>query len=93
VILEYFTPLARIPGQKLTWLATLRAMYRVFVNQKYNNIKQLHEKYGPIIRLGTNMISVSSAEAVRTVYMSYRFPKGPDYSAFHFLGPNILSTQ
>jgi hypothetical protein len=92
VILEYFTPLARLPGQKLTWLATLRVIYRMFVNPN-SNIKQLHKKYGPIIRLGTNMISISSAEAVRTVYMSYRFPKGPDYSAFHFLGPNIFSTQ
>lgn len=66
----YVTPLRDIPGPllaKFTRLWLLRAIY----TRKYHEINsQLHQKYGPIVRLAPNEYSIDDPEAASIIYRS-----------------------
>jgi benzoate 4-monooxygenase len=52
-----------------------------------------NEKYGPVARMGANIVSVVDPNALRIIYGSYNMPKGSVYSAFNWFGENIFSTR
>ncbi|KAL9593425.1 MAG: hypothetical protein Q9179_005887 [Wetmoreana sp. 5 TL-2023] len=64
-----FSPLARIPSPN--FLSTISP---IWINRKRQASKEtrtifaLHQKYGPVIRLAPNEISVNSLEGLRTIY-------------------------
>lgn len=67
---RYFHGLSNIPGPFLASITSLwkwdivRREKMPFVNT------QLHEKHGPLVRIGPNHISASSAESIQVVYRS-----------------------
>jgi cytochrome P450 len=93
IVKEYFTPLAKIPGVKPSWFNLLRIYYISLFKPESTLIHQLHQRYGPIVRMGPKRVCVSSPDLVRRVYASYRFPKSPLYEPFDFYGENIFSTR
>ncbi|RKP05695.1 hypothetical protein THASP1DRAFT_32463 [Thamnocephalis sphaerospora] len=90
---EYFTPLAKLPGPRPSWLANLVIRYNILFRPDKGMPNNLHKRYGPIFRTGSQVVNISCPDMIRTVYMSYRFPKGPNYNAFKFHGDNIFATQ
>ena len=70
VVLLYlrYQRLSSVPGP---WLASFTDLWRAY-SQKYYNITdvllQLHKKYGSLVRIGPNTVSVSDAHAVSTIY-------------------------
>ncbi|GIZ49862.1 hypothetical protein CKM354_001288000 [Cercospora kikuchii] len=42
---------------------------------------EVHEKYGPVVRIGPNSLAFASAQAVQDIYSTARnYPKSPSYS-------------
>lgn len=74
------SPLAKIPSPNFlstissTWIDRKRRS-----NTETRTIFALHEKYGPIVRLSPNEISVNSLDGLRTIYYG-GFEKHPWYS-------------
>lgn len=64
----YFHPLRDYPGPKLA-AATRLPWYRALLGGQISYwTKQLHDQYGPVVRLAPNEISYTTAEAWKDIY-------------------------
>lgn len=89
----FFSPLSKIPNAHFSvpilplWIRSKRK-----TGPAVRTLFALHEKHGPVVRLGPNEISINSAEALRTVYIG-GFEKQRWYlDAFVNYGtPNLVS--
>lgn len=93
----YLHPLSRIPGPKLAALTLFyEAWYNLFAHDGrfVFHAEELHKKYGPIVRIAPNEVSVSDPEFYNKVhYVGSAFEKDPaTYDAFGF-GDSIFSTR
>lgn len=57
-------------------------------------LRQAHEKYGDVVRVGPNDLSFKSGEAVSTIYKAGRsLPKTGFYDGFTAFNPNLFGTK
>ncbi|KAI5239920.1 putative P450 monooxygenase [Aureobasidium subglaciale] len=70
IIIEplYLNPKSRIPGPTSFALTKWRLAWEDFKGSRTRTIHALHEKYGPIVRIGPDEIHCNSLEALRTIY-------------------------
>lgn len=90
----YFHPLRNFPGPKL-WIAfpIIRSLTMVGGQLDYT-MKDLHDKYGDVVRFNSNDLSFISAQAWKDIYGfgHAELPKHfPHFSGFN--GQNILSAK
>ncbi|KAF2808737.1 oxoglutarate/iron-dependent oxygenase [Mytilinidion resinicola] len=66
----YFHPLANIPGPKLAAVTWLYEFYYDIIKggQGVFQLKKLHERYGPIIRITPNEVHVNDPNLIDVVY-------------------------
>ncbi|TVY85498.1 Pisatin demethylase [Lachnellula suecica] len=64
------SPLTKLPGPFYTHLTPLYLMLQEFTSRRRTYIHALHQKYGPVVRLGPNEVSCMSADAVKEIYTS-----------------------
>ncbi|KAI8584352.1 hypothetical protein K450DRAFT_219426 [Umbelopsis ramanniana AG] len=77
-------PLHNFPGP---FGAKLSRIYESKVRasgKEYLITEGLHQKYGNVVRIGHNTLSIKDPEAIRQIYMSDRFVKSPFYKALTF---------
>ncbi|KAI8944281.1 putative benzoate 4-monooxygenase cytochrome P450 [Xylaria longipes] len=73
--------LRHIPGPLLPSLTNLPRVFWVKTGQSQEYYRQLHEKYGEVVRLGPNMVSISNPEAIPILYPTRPgFPKSDLYA-------------
>ena len=59
IVYPFFTsPLANVPGPKLNAITGWYMIYIDFTKQRTWYIHNLHQKYGPIVRIGPNEVYV-----------------------------------
>ncbi|KAL7940118.1 benzoate 4-monooxygenase cytochrome P450 [Trichoderma barbatum] len=66
-----FHPLARIPGPKIAAITQLyQTFYSYYNNQSrfYQKVESLHAKYGPVVRITPDEVSLSDPENYSTIY-------------------------
>ncbi|KAK3303879.1 putative benzoate 4-monooxygenase cytochrome P450 [Chaetomium strumarium] len=92
----YFHPLSQHPGPK-AWAASRLPwclhQYRGNLSQR---LHQLHQCYGPVVRVAPDEISYISADAWKTIYgqRSVEMPKDPNFSLLTPSGvQNILTAD
>ncbi|KAF2454062.1 cytochrome P450 [Lineolata rhizophorae] len=75
---RFFHPLAKIPGP---FLASVTTLYQAAYNaQYYKKIEQLHQIYGPVVRINPNEVHLSDPENYDKIYyMGTRFGKAPEF--------------
>ncbi|POS81531.1 pisatin demethylase [Diaporthe helianthi] len=80
---RYASPLRKYPGP---WLASMTRLWKVISTAStHTHLEhiELHKKYGPIVRVAPNEVSVSSPEAARTLLSAgKRFYKTKFYGVF-----------
>ncbi|KAJ5919048.1 hypothetical protein N7466_009991 [Penicillium verhagenii] len=65
----YFHPLAKYPGPKSMAATRIPNMRMVAAGEAHRLIPQLHEKYGPVVRVAPNELSfTTSGEAWKPIY-------------------------
>jgi len=64
----YTSPLANVPGPKLNAMTKWRMIYVDFTKKRTLYIHDLHQKYGPIVRIGPNELALSGEEPMKTIY-------------------------
>ncbi|KAF9020120.1 cytochrome P450 [Hymenopellis radicata] len=79
--LSPFHPLANIPGPKLSRLTKLYSVYIAYTGQQHIRLKNLHDEFGPIVRIGPNEISVIDVASMKDVLGSSGLPKSPFYTS------------
>jgi hypothetical protein len=65
-----FSPLLKVPGPNFTLITNVLLMLQEFMGNRREYIHHLHKKYGPVVRLGPNEVSFTSAEALKEIYSS-----------------------
>ncbi|PSN59195.1 cytochrome protein [Corynespora cassiicola Philippines] len=61
-------PLAHLPGPKISKWTNLRLQYSVLKGDRVRYIHQLHEIYGPVVRISPSEVSIAELSAVKTIY-------------------------
>ncbi|RKP05868.1 cytochrome P450 [Thamnocephalis sphaerospora] len=90
---EFFSPLAKLPGLRPAILSDLKVTLGLIRRDAIELQHGLHQKYGPILRIGTNVVSVADPKAMRAILVQHRFNKSVNFDAFRFHADNIFSTQ
>ncbi|KAI1430777.1 cytochrome P450 [Xylaria sp. CBS 124048] len=80
----FLSPLSSIPGPKLAALTYWYECYYDIVKpaQFVFKIKELHQKYGPVVRIGPNDVSISDPDFIDDIYASrpgHKRDKNPKY--------------
>ncbi|KAI5456974.1 cytochrome P450 [Mariannaea sp. PMI_226] len=89
----FLSPLSRVPGPKLFALTKWRLAYEDWNATRTRTIKQLHETYGPAVRIGPNEVSFNNLTALRTIYgPGSRFGRTTFYRMFDVYGEQNLFT-
>ncbi|TAQ84790.1 hypothetical protein B7494_g6894 [Chlorociboria aeruginascens] len=70
IVLREFTPLRKLPGP--FFASFTRWWLVIYVRRKQRHLDdiKLHRKYGPLVRIGPNEVSISSPSALNTIYGS-----------------------
>ncbi|GIJ86405.1 hypothetical protein Asppvi_005293 [Aspergillus pseudoviridinutans] len=94
----FLSPIAHFPGPKLAALTSLyEAYYNNWLGGKYiYKIQELHDKYGPIVRISPSDLHVGDPEFYDILYPSTtsgrRANKSPSLTKFFGLDDSLFST-
>jgi hypothetical protein len=64
----YLSPLRKVPGPKLWALSRIPSQRSVLRGHTHLDILELHEKYGPVVRISPYEVAFNSASAFKTIY-------------------------
>jgi len=92
---RYIHPLSKYPGPFAASLTNFWKVYQYSSQRFHHNLLDLHEIYGPIVRIGPNDLSFSRANAIAPIYKSggRLMPKAQFYDAFTAFEPNVFGTR
>lgn len=68
VYLRYVCALAGIPGPPTVICSRLWLAYHAAKGDMHKAIPELHRKYGPLVRIAPNEVSVADLDAIREIY-------------------------
>ncbi|KAJ1892224.1 hypothetical protein LPJ66_006471 [Kickxella alabastrina] len=96
----FFTPLSKIPGPFLNSVSNLPLCYYTVCGNYHTYTISLHAKYGSIVRIGYNQISLANGSELRRVLATH-FPKGkvyetnvlPEQTTFTTTNPELNKTR
>jgi len=63
-------PLAKFPGPISYKVSSLRLAQVVLSGRRHTTIQDLHNRYGPFVRIGPNALSINSRTAIGPIYAS-----------------------
>ena len=93
----YWHPLAKFPGPKKAAIAPFWAMKHWVSGDNLWRIKELHDKYGPVVRIAPNQLSFCSATSWQDVHGLKHgrkpFLKGSWYYPFGQSPTNIVAVS
>jgi hypothetical protein len=82
-----------VPGPKLYALTKWRLAYDAWKGIRTKTIHQLHQMYGPVVRIGPNELSFNSLSALKTIYgAGSGFERTSFYRMFDVYGHQNLFT-
>ncbi|POS82623.1 hypothetical protein EPUL_006134, partial [Erysiphe pulchra] len=83
-----------IPGPFLARFSHLWLLLQARLGRRYQTIDAAHKKYGKLVRIQPNHISIADDSAILPVYgHSNGLLKSEFYTAFVFLRPNLFNTR
>nr|BAL05177.1 cytochrome P450 [Phanerodontia chrysosporium] len=88
-------PLARYPGPWLLKTSKLWIVRRVKRGGQWRYIRELHQRFGDVVRIGPNELSFCDAAMVVPVLGTQGLPKGPDWMghAMHPKTPSLIALR
>lgn len=64
-----FSPISNIPGPFLASITRLHHVFRIFKGKQSEWITNLHDEYGPFVRIAPNEVSVSHSDAPKKLLL------------------------
>ncbi|GMM29216.1 hypothetical protein DAMA08_019320 [Martiniozyma asiatica (nom. inval.)] len=77
----FYHPLAKIPGPTICSLSKYWILYKSWSEQRNRYVNLLHEKYGPIVRIGPDEVDISDVKYLQDIYVR-NFDKSTFYTQF-----------
>ncbi|KAJ4368605.1 hypothetical protein N0V86_009512 [Didymella sp. IMI 355093] len=68
VVTYLSSPLKKVPGPLLAKFSNIWRFYNHYGQTHIETQKELHKKYGDVVRLGPNTVSVADASLLKTIY-------------------------
>lgn len=94
VLTRYWPGLRSIPGPFLASISNLDRIWSCYAGQQMNYHLKLHEKYGPLVRVGPNHVSFSDGSLIPMVYgINTRFWKSEFYEMFNLDGTTTTFSE
>lgn len=91
---RYWPGLRDIPGPFLASISNLDRLWSCFAGQQMKYHLKLHEKYGPLVRIGPNHVSFSDGSLIPMVYgINTRFWKSEFYDMFNLDGTTTTFSE
>ncbi|KAJ1657161.1 hypothetical protein IWQ61_003385 [Dispira simplex] len=89
----WFNPLARLPGPFINKIIPAQLLPPFRNGELFMQLQELHDLYGPMVRLGPNTISIIDYKTIQEVYHSYDYPKAMGwYQGFRVAGHGFFDT-
>ena len=86
-------PLAKYPGPLLASLTNGWKAYYVYKLFFHERLIELHQRHGPVVRVGPNHLHFWDGNAIATIYKGGRsMGKSEFYDAFTAFNPNLFGT-
>jgi cytochrome P450 len=84
---------AKIPGPKLFALTKWRLAFEDWRGERTRTIHKLHDRYGPVVRIGPNEVHFNSLSALQKIYgAGSGYERTSFYSMFDVYGrPNLFT--
>jgi hypothetical protein len=90
----YTSPLANVPGPKMYAATKWWMVWTNFTNTRTKTIHELHQKYGPVVRIGPNELVFSGEEPMKVIYGAGTvFSKTEFYNLFLAYSPIMLNLR
>ncbi|OLY79597.1 Versicolorin B desaturase [Smittium mucronatum] len=89
----FFDRLRDVPGHWFARFSFYPIRKAMFSGEFTRHLLSLHKKYGPVVRIGPNWVSDSSASDFKKVTASYKFRKSSIYDGFANVHESIFSTR
>ncbi|KAH7030053.1 cytochrome P450 [Macrophomina phaseolina] len=91
----FFHPLAGFPGPFMASLTDLWQTWQFYTLKQPYHLTDLHAKYGPFVRYGPDKLSITTEDAIPTIYQkgAKSMPKTEFYDAYGAAHPNIFGTR
>jgi cytochrome P450 len=64
----FFHPLQKIPGPILSAASEAPHLIAIFTGNGVSYVKGIHDRYGPVVRIGPNRVACNSSTAIKDVY-------------------------
>lgn len=64
------SPVSKVPGPFYSKVTGLWLIFKEFTSNRRSYIHDMHAQYGPVVRLGPNEVSFTSADAIKEIYTS-----------------------
>ncbi|KAJ5662422.1 Cytochrome monooxygenase lcsI [Penicillium maclennaniae] len=94
----YIHPLSKYPGPKVAACTDLLNLYWTSTGQYYYKLKELHDQYGDVVRVGPHTLVYRSPQAWKDIYShrkhnTHSFLKDPKFYLRGPRGPSILNAN
>ncbi|KAH8695623.1 cytochrome P450 [Talaromyces proteolyticus] len=91
---RYFHPLAKFPGPFCASITNFWKVYELSTLALPTRMCAVHEKYGPVVRIGPDDLSFNIPQAIAPIYkVGRKMPKGIFYKGYVSTVPDIFSTR
>ncbi|KAJ5960262.1 Cytochrome monooxygenase lcsI [Penicillium vulpinum] len=92
----YFSPLSKFPGPKLAACTNLQNLYWTSTGQYHYKLKELHDKYGDVVRTAPKSLVYRSPQAWKDIYGHRKsgapsFLKDPKFYLRGPTGPSLIN--
>ncbi|KAJ2402577.1 hypothetical protein GGI23_000616 [Coemansia sp. RSA 2559] len=88
---SFFTSLRKIPGPPLNTFSNIPLNYNVACGRYHKYVESLHAKYGEVVRVGYNQVSVSNLGELKRILSTHDFRKGQMYEDNGIIAVNSFS--
>ncbi|KAI9005435.1 cytochrome P450, partial [Phycomyces nitens] len=79
----FFSPLGTIPGPFIEkFISGSELFFEINPGQRFKKVIKYHHKYGHVVRIGPNSVSVSDKDMIKQILITEDFEKGPSYTRF-----------
>nr|BAL05147.1 cytochrome P450 [Phanerodontia chrysosporium] len=78
-----FHPIARYPGPLLAKISKIYHVSKIWSGKQHVYLQRLHEKYGDIVRIGPNELSIRDVSCITPALGAQGMPKGPMFNGRH----------
>ncbi|KAJ2450983.1 hypothetical protein EV183_003912 [Coemansia sp. RSA 2336] len=90
---RWVTPLSQVPGDFWYSISGLPMRFQMLKGRLPQTLLRMHDKYGPVVRISPQRVSINDMAMVKQVLGTHAFLKSQAYEMPSNIEPNVFSTR